>query len=130
VSCPPSYPNQLTSFKTPCHPICSATRLVGLLLARWLLEHVGVLADHLVIPLDAHLGWFAPAKSANEPANAKRADLLLVGLRPAERVVRFGLVTDGCRRFRTTPDHAPHWSIPKILAWMGDGFVLNLRRVD
>ena len=34
--------------------------VIGLLLARWLLGYVGILADHVVIPLDAHRMWFAP----------------------------------------------------------------------
>lgn len=67
--------------------------VIGLLLARWLLEYVGVLADHVVIPLDAHRVWFTPPKRVGEDASsAKRADLLLVGFRPAERVIRFNIV--------------------------------------
>jgi hypothetical protein len=67
--------------------------VVGLLLARWLLEYVGILADHVVIPLDAHRAWFTPPKRADEAnSSAKRADLLLVGFRPAERVIRVNIV--------------------------------------
>jgi hypothetical protein len=66
--------------------------VVGLLLARWLLEYVRVLTDHVVIPLDAHRAWFTVPKRGEEGGSAKRADLLLVGFRPAERVIRFNVV--------------------------------------
>src|SRR5262249_44251596 len=35
-----------------------AAEVVGLLLARWLLERVGLLEERIVIPLDAHRTWF------------------------------------------------------------------------
>jgi len=54
-----------------------AAEVIGLLLARWLLEHVGVLNDRIVIPLDAHRKWFA--NDGEEVQSQRRADLLLVG---------------------------------------------------
>lgn len=62
--------------------------VVGLLLARWLLEHTGTLSDRIVIPLDAHRSWFA-----NGDNNQQRADLLLVSIDPKTRTV-FGKVVE------------------------------------
>jgi len=53
-----------------------AAEVVGLLLARWLLEGVGLLEQRLVIPLDAHRNWFEPT---DDERSQRRADLLLVG---------------------------------------------------
>ena len=61
-----------------------SAEVVGLLLARWLMEQSGVLADQIVIPLDAHRGWFKPTQ---ENMTARRADLLLVDLNHLRRVV-------------------------------------------
>lgn len=51
-----------------------SAEVIGLLLARWLLDRVGLLSQRIIIPLDAHRGWFE-----NEEGSNKRADLLLVG---------------------------------------------------
>lgn len=62
----------------------------GLLLARWLLESVGVLEDRLVIPVDAHHGWFEDQQGEGTLSSAssrRRADLLVVGFNPARRVI-------------------------------------------
>ncbi len=40
----------------------------------------------------AHRAWFTPPKRDEDGISAKRADLLLVGFRPAERVIRFNIV--------------------------------------
>lgn len=65
-----------------------AAEVVGLLLARWLLERVGLLEHRIVIPLDAHHSWFG----AGEPGDSqRRADLLLVGFREPN-VLRFDIV--------------------------------------
>lgn len=53
-----------------------AAEVVGLLLARWLLERVGLLEQRIVIPLDAHRSWF---KDGDPERSQRRADLLLVG---------------------------------------------------
>jgi len=52
-----------------------AAEVVGLLLARWLLERVGLLVQRVVIPIDAHRSWF----TASEDQSGRRADLVLVG---------------------------------------------------
>ena len=61
-----------------------SAEVVGLLLARWLMEQSGLLADQIVIPLDAHRGWFRPTE---DNLTARRADLLLVDLDHLRRVV-------------------------------------------
>lgn len=53
-----------------------AAEVVGLLLARWLLDRAGLLDQRIIIPLDVHSGWFTPGE---ESASQRRADLLLVG---------------------------------------------------
>lgn len=64
----------------------NAAEVVGLLLARWLMEQSGLLEQRIVIPLDAHPGWF---KVGEENAlSGRRADLLLVGLEPSRRLVK------------------------------------------
>ena len=55
-----------------------AAEVVGLLLARWLLERVGLLEHRIVIPLDAHRSWFGAGENGE---SQRRADLLLVGMR-------------------------------------------------
>jgi DNA phosphorothioation-dependent restriction protein DptH len=62
--------------------------VVGLLLARWLLEHTGVLADRVVVPLDAHRSWFSGTEGRQQ-----RADLLLVSFDGKTRTV-FGKVVE------------------------------------
>lgn len=61
----------------------------GLLLARWLLEAVGVLEDRVIIPVDAHRGWFDTQIDGASigPASRRRADLLVVGFNPERRVL-------------------------------------------
>jgi hypothetical protein len=63
-----------------------AAEVVGLLLARWLLERVGLLEERLVVPLDAHRTWFAGASDDANGASQRRADLLLVGFVPPETI--------------------------------------------
>lgn len=65
-----------------------AAEVVGLLLARWLLERVGLLEQRIVIPLDAHRGWFDPK---GDERSQHRADLLLVGF-TEPGVLRFDIV--------------------------------------
>jgi DNA phosphorothioation-dependent restriction protein DptH len=69
-----------------------APEVAGLLFARWMLEYVGVLENSVVIPLDAHPGWFQPSegpKSAPDAgaAGRRRADLLVVSFHPGRRVL-------------------------------------------
>lgn len=53
-----------------------AAEVIGLLLARWLMERVGLLEQRIVIPLDAHRNWFDAADDGSQ----RRADLMLVGV--------------------------------------------------
>jgi hypothetical protein len=62
-----------------------AKEVVGLLLARWLMEEIGVLENRIVIPLDAHRSWF------QGPGPRRRADLLLVGF-ARSGVIRMDIV--------------------------------------
>jgi hypothetical protein len=64
--------------------------VVGLLLARWLLEHVGVMRDRIVVPLDAHRGWFG---ARGEERSQQRADLLLLSFDGKKRTI-FGKVVE------------------------------------
>jgi hypothetical protein len=66
------------------------SEVVGLLLARWLLERVDVLTERIVIPLDAHRGWFG-TKEHDPTASQRRADLLLVGF-DRKGTLRFDIV--------------------------------------
>ena len=65
-----------------------AAEVIGLLLARWLLERVGLLEQRIVIPLDAHRNWF---NWTGENESQHRADLLLVGFTDSN-VLRFDIV--------------------------------------
>ena len=65
-----------------------SAEVVGLLLARWLLERVGLLEQRIVIPLDAHRGWFQRQEGEE---SQRRADLLLVGFSEPNRL-RFDIV--------------------------------------
>lgn len=67
-----------------------AAEVVGLLLARWLLERVGLLEQRIVIPLDAHRSWFEGV-SEGEDESKRRADLLLVGFMQPN-ILRFDIV--------------------------------------
>ena len=64
--------------------------VVGLLLARWLLEHTGVLAGRIVVPLDAHRSWFG---SGGADRSQQRADLLLLSFDGKTRTI-FGKVVE------------------------------------
>ncbi|MGI9067834.1 MAG: ATP-binding protein [Pyrinomonadaceae bacterium] len=65
----------------------ASAEVVGLVLARWLMEQSGLLADQIVIPLDAHRGWFSATG-----LTGRRADLLLIGLDASLRTVRCVIV--------------------------------------
>jgi hypothetical protein len=68
--------------------------VVGLLLARWLLEQTGLLRDRAIIPLDAHRTWFQkPAGlGEGEQGTQQRSDLLLVGFDPVISTVSLTVV--------------------------------------
>ena len=61
-----------------------SAEVVGLLLAHWLMEQSGLLSEQIVVPLDAHRGWFRPTE---DNLSSRRADLLLVTLDLSRRVV-------------------------------------------
>jgi DNA phosphorothioation-dependent restriction protein DptH len=74
-----------------------APEVAGLLFARWMLEYVGVLDDSVVIPLDAHRGWFQPAEGPKAAlgagaAGGRRADLLVISFHPGRRVLECAVV--------------------------------------
>ncbi|MGK4008380.1 hypothetical protein WMF31_37560 [Sorangium sp. So ce1036] len=65
-----------------------AAEVVGLLVARWALERIGLLQRQIVIPIDAHRSWFtADNKDPLAVVKQRRADLLLLKLRPRERII-------------------------------------------
>ncbi|WP_437681670.1 hypothetical protein [Sorangium sp. So ce131] len=83
-----------------------AAEVVGLLLARWLLERTKLLEERLVVPLDAHRGWFADdARSGDVGASQKRADLLLVGFTES-RTIRLDVVEVKLREELSGPARA------------------------
>jgi hypothetical protein len=63
-----------------------SAEVVGLLLARWLLEHNGLLIDRIIVPLDAHQQWFREGEDSSD-LRRRRADLLVVGLDSATKTV-------------------------------------------
>lgn len=70
-----------------------AAEVVGLLVARWALERVGLLQHRIVIPIDAHRAWFTA--DDNDPlavVKQRRADLILIRLRGPEREVEMHIV--------------------------------------
>ena len=87
----------------------SRTReIMGLLFARWLMERAGLLEDRVIIPLDAHLGWFRQRDSSGDSVELanQRADLLLVGLEPAEATITFTVVEIKMRESLTHGERA------------------------
>jgi len=68
----------------------TCAEVVGLLLSRWLMEQSTLLQSRIVIPLDAHRGWFRPDKTTE--ASGKRADLLLIGFDCSRRVILVKIV--------------------------------------
>jgi DNA phosphorothioation-dependent restriction protein DptH len=75
--------------------------VVGLLLARWLLEHTGALTGRIVVPLDAHRSWFG---SGGADRSQQRADLLLISVDAKTRTV-FGKIVEVKLR-EELPTHA------------------------
>ena len=67
-----------------------SAEVVGLLLAKWLMEQSGLLRDRVAIPLDAHRGWFRTDEENS--GEGRRADLLLVTLDRPRRVIKCSVV--------------------------------------
>jgi hypothetical protein len=68
-----------------------AAEMVGLLLTRWLLQSQGILEDRIVIPRDAHRGWFE-ADPEVPTSSSRRADLAIVGFSPDARLISVKIV--------------------------------------
>ncbi|MBY0276573.1 hypothetical protein K2Z84_14620 [Candidatus Binatia bacterium] len=75
--------------------------VVGLLLARWLLEHTGALTARIVVPLDAHRSWF---DNGGADRSQQRADLLLISVDEKTRTI-FGKIVEVKLR-EELPTHA------------------------
>jgi hypothetical protein len=75
---------RLLSSETTC------AEVIGLLLARWLMEQSGILQSRIVIPLDAHRSWFRA--ESPEDGSGRRADLLLVGFDYVRREISMKVV--------------------------------------
>ncbi len=83
--------------------------VVGLLLARWLLEQGGLLAERIVIPLDAHRGWF---KATDDSLlAARRADLLLISFDSSRRIVKCVVVEVKLREELTASGRSSLYSV-------------------
>jgi hypothetical protein len=67
-----------------------AAEVVGLLLARWLLDRLGLLEHRVIIPLDAHRSWFE-RNDDEDGRSQRRADLLLVSFAEPD-TLRFDIV--------------------------------------
>jgi hypothetical protein len=68
----------------------NSAEVVGLLLARWLLEQSALLADRVVIPLDVHRGWFTTPGDGLQ--TTRRADLLLIGFDHSKKLIKCQVV--------------------------------------
>jgi len=68
-----------------------SAEVVGLLLARWVLEQAGLLEERVVVPIDAHRAWFADASVGGE-ASGRRADLLLIGIDEPTETIEISVV--------------------------------------
>ncbi len=66
-----------------------SSEIIGLLLARWLLEQTGRLFERVIVPLDAHQRWF---QNDDQDSVSRRADLLLVGFDPETTLLRISVV--------------------------------------
>lgn len=67
-----------------------SAEVVGLLLARWLLEQSQLLVNRIVVPLDVHRGWFKVDAEQNQ--TVRRADLLMVTIHQAKRLLKCQVV--------------------------------------
>lgn len=73
----------------------SASEALGLALARLFLEQYNLLADTIVLPLDAHNALFGQAHqlaSPEEELTLRRGDLLLVACQPETRTLHFHII--------------------------------------
>ncbi|SFO15534.1 DNA helicase HerA, contains HAS-barrel and ATPase domains [Actinomadura madurae] len=88
------------AFKLASATPTERTEVLGLALARLFLDYQGVLADQILVPLDAHLGLYRESrKRADEVAEAvslKRTDLALLSLDARRRTITCRLVEVKC----------------------------------
>lgn len=76
------------------------TEVLGLALARLFLDYQGVLADQILVPLDAHLELYRDARNADlvgESVGLQRTDLALFSLDARRRTITCRLVEVKCR---------------------------------
>ncbi|REE95773.1 methylation-associated defense system ATP-binding protein MAD8 [Thermomonospora umbrina] len=88
------------AFKLASATPTQRTEVLGLALARLFLDYQGVLADQVLVPLDAHLGLYresrARADEVGESVSLKRTDLALLSLDAGRRTITCRLVEVKC----------------------------------
>ena len=77
--------------------------VLGLLLARLLLEQAELLKERIIIPVDAHQEWFTEVNGAN---SRSRADLLVVSLDALTRTIDITVVEVKLRSTLSSGDRA------------------------
>ncbi len=93
-----------------------AAEVVGLLLARWLLERADLLHDSIVIPLDAHLGWFRTSGESDGDLTQRRADLLFVSFDEPRRLLDMIVVEVKLRESLTESSRATLYEAMRLQA--------------
>ena len=78
--------------------------VLGLLMARWMLERAELLQNHVLIPVDAHQDWFK--SDGGDDGNRRRADLLLVGADEENRTLEVHIIEVKLRRDLLPADRA------------------------
>jgi hypothetical protein len=88
------------AFKLASSAATARTEVLGLALARLYLDYQGVLADQIVVPLDAHLELYREARrridEVGEATGLRRTDLALFGLNARNRTITCRLVEVKC----------------------------------
>jgi len=79
--------------------------VLGLLMARWMLERAQLLQNHVLIPVDAHQDWFR-ADGEEADTDRRRADLLLVGADEQSRTLEVHVIEVKLRRDLAPQDRA------------------------
>jgi DNA phosphorothioation-dependent restriction protein DptH len=102
----------------------NATReVLGLLLARLLLEQAELLDDRIIIPIDAHQEWFA---ETDTNISRSRADLLVVALDALTRTIDITVVEVKLRSTLATSDRVQLYA---EMREQSDNTVQRLRRL-
>ncbi|HEV2635264.1 MAG TPA: hypothetical protein VGX23_08965 [Actinocrinis sp.] len=88
------------AFKLASATATERTEVLGLAFARLYLDYQGVLADQILIPLDAHLDLYAEerrqASDNGQPVGLQRTDLALFSLDAVRRLITCRLVEVKC----------------------------------